>query len=446
MENRSRSAAEDGWRLSRYNISAKLPGTDRTVIANLFKGTCGIYADLEVELMQDLAGMDAQNPFLDRWSSRGLIVRFDERAALETMGRGTCAAPLGICLTICPTMGCNFDCPYCFEHHKPGKMSLQTQQDTVSLAERMLDVSGSKRLRVEWFGGEPLLAPDVIEALSGRLMRICEERGISYSASVITNGYLLTPDIAEMLGRVKVEQIQVTLDGLGSVHDATRRLAGGGPSFEQITDNLRRPGLPFKVMVRHNVHEGNLQTVQELRDFVEGLASESGNTLQYYSAIVTGSEAADARGEQVTLLCGTDETGISLKSDALRFEAGRGHYCGSQSLWFVGIDEQGRLHKCWENMDKPELSFGSAANWDPKDPIASADCPDRLTMFLNTACPIGDPECTDCIWLPLCRGGCPFFRLSGKKWCVPYRNDTERFVLELYERMEKNKQKKSREY
>ena len=101
MEHRNRSAADDGWRLSRYNLSARLPGTDKTVIANLFRGTCGVYADLELELMQDLAGIDAENPLLSRWSGRGLIVRFDERAALEAMGRGACACPFGVVLTIC---------------------------------------------------------------------------------------------------------------------------------------------------------------------------------------------------------------------------------------------------------------------------------------------------------------------------------------------------------
>ncbi len=72
----------------------------------------------------------------------------------------------GVGLTICTTMGCNFDCPYCFENHKAGKMSAEVQDDVVALAERMLDAAQRKALSVTWFGGEPLLAPDVIEALS----------------------------------------------------------------------------------------------------------------------------------------------------------------------------------------------------------------------------------------------------------------------------------------
>ena len=148
MENGSRSAAEEGWRISRYNLTAKLPGTNQTVIANLYQGTCGVFADLELELMQDLADLDAQNPLVERWSNRGLIVRFDERAALDTMGRGACLESSAVRVTICPTIGCNFDCPYCFETHKPGKMSPQVQDDTVALAERMLDASKANSFSV----------------------------------------------------------------------------------------------------------------------------------------------------------------------------------------------------------------------------------------------------------------------------------------------------------
>ena len=35
-----RTAGEAGWRLSRYNLSASVPGKDTVAIVNLFKGIC----------------------------------------------------------------------------------------------------------------------------------------------------------------------------------------------------------------------------------------------------------------------------------------------------------------------------------------------------------------------------------------------------------------------
>lgn len=80
---------------------------------------------------------------------------------------GSVIAPGGaVCITICPTLACNFECPYCFEDRGRGKMAPEIQDDIVRLAERMLDASKAKKLAITWFGGEPLMATDVIEALS----------------------------------------------------------------------------------------------------------------------------------------------------------------------------------------------------------------------------------------------------------------------------------------
>ncbi len=434
-----RTAGEAGWHVSRYNLMAEVPGTKNVAIANLFKGNCAEYTPIEMYLLSVLEELDEQHPIIERFSKRGVIANFDERAALETMGRAACAMPHGLGLTICPTMGCNFDCPYCFENHFASKMSSEVQDDVVALAKRMLDTSGAKDLSITWFGGEPLLAPDVIESLSNRLIAFVEERGGKYHADIITNGYLLTQEIADMLGRCKVEAAQVTIDGMGAAHDATRHLANGGPTFERITVNLRDISLPFRVNIRHNVHEGNKSEMDELEAFVEELAKQSGNDLTYYPAPVFGSEIADERGGQVGLLCGSDASEVGIRQEAKRFRTGRGHYCGAHTLWAVGIDERGNLQKCWEAIDKPAIAFGTAHDWDPANPFATASNPDNLTMYLNTACPVPDEECRECVWLPMCVGGCPHKRLFEGRRCVEFRDNPQAYVLALHARIGEEK-------
>lgn len=52
---------------------------------------------------------------------------------------GSVIAPGGaVYITICPTLACNFECPYCFEDRGRGKMASEIQDDIVRLAERML--------------------------------------------------------------------------------------------------------------------------------------------------------------------------------------------------------------------------------------------------------------------------------------------------------------------
>ncbi len=436
----SRTAGEAGWHVSRYNLMTPVPDSKMTAIANLFKGNCAEYTPIEMYLLSVIDELDENHPIIERFAKRGIICKFDERAALETMGRAACAQSHGIGLTICPTMGCNFDCPYCFENHLAGQMSPEVQDDVIELTKRMLDASNSKDIRVTWFGGEPLLACDIIESLSERLINLAEEYGGDYSASIITNGYLLTQDIVDMLDRNQVKSAQITIDGMGATHDATRRLANGGPTFERIVSNLRECKIPFEIIIRHNVHEKNRAEVDELKAFIDELEKESGNKLFYYPAPVTGSETADRRGEQVGLLCGSDASEISIRQEAGRFHAGRGHYCGAHNIWVVGIDEKGNLQKCWEAVDKPHISFGTAHNWDPADPFTTASNADNLTKYLNTAGPVPDEECQECIWLPLCSGGCPYKRLFDQRMCIAFKDDPESYVLALHARIGENKE------
>ena len=238
---------------------------------------------------------------------------------------------------------------------------------------------------------------------------------------------------------------QITIDGMGATHDATRHLAGGGPTFERITANLRDLDLPFKVNVRHNVHEGNKAEMDEIEAFVKELAEQSGNDLSCYPAPVSGSETADARGKQVGLLCTSDSSEVGIRREAGRFSVGRGYYCGAHSIWSVGIDEKGNLQKCWEAVDKPEISFGTAHDWDPASPLATASRPDNLTMYLNTACPVPDDECRACVWLPHCVGGCPHKRLFDERQCVAFKDDPESYVLALHARIGEGKDQGSGE-
>lgn len=102
------------------------------------------------------------------------------------MGRIYSAEPHGIGLVICPTMSCNFRCPYCFEDRVSGTMSQQVQDNIVALAGRLFDMSGARTLQVNWFGGESLLAPDIIESLSGHLIALAKERGATNASGCRT--------------------------------------------------------------------------------------------------------------------------------------------------------------------------------------------------------------------------------------------------------------------
>jgi len=66
-------------------------------------------------------------------------------------------------LTILPTEQCNFRCFYCYESFKLGKMSKETSDSILKLVQKR--ASTLKILTIGWFGGEPLMAKDIVLSL-----------------------------------------------------------------------------------------------------------------------------------------------------------------------------------------------------------------------------------------------------------------------------------------
>ena len=134
-----RKAGALGWHASRYNIAARVPGTPMTAIYNTFKRTCGEYNPLEMYLLSVIEELDEDHAIIERFARRGDIANYDEREAFEMQRLLDCATAQdgSVSITICPTLACNFDCPYCFATRGRGKMTPEVQDDVVAFVGRI---------------------------------------------------------------------------------------------------------------------------------------------------------------------------------------------------------------------------------------------------------------------------------------------------------------------
>jgi uncharacterized protein len=121
---------------------------------------------------------------------------------------------------------------------------------------------------ITWFGGEPLLAMDVVEDVQRQALDLqLEHPEISVSGSMTTNGYLLSPQKLSRLTRLGVSRFQVTVDGAREFHDQRRVRSDGQGTFDRVWSNLEAArGLPddFEIKVRMHVDAKNLQEVERL--------------------------------------------------------------------------------------------------------------------------------------------------------------------------------------
>lgn len=172
-------------------------------------------------------------------------------------------------LIILPTEKCNFRCTYCYEDFKLGRMSPDLVHGVKNLLERR--AKGLRNLRLSWFGGEPLLAKDIVLDISSFGKTLSEKFGFNFEGSLTANGFLLDPSLLCKLTKENQKYFQISLDGDAAAHDKTRLLANGNGSFQKIVNNLisaRDSKCDFFITLRLHVHNNNSESILRLVDFI----------------------------------------------------------------------------------------------------------------------------------------------------------------------------------
>ena len=436
------------WHLSKYTLFYHPPDYNFLVAVNLMKGTQTILLPEELPQLMNFKRLDRKGNLFQRFKKQGLIVNYNELDLLQTMHNKSLFYDT-VNLTICPTLNCNFDCPYCFEKHIPGMMSEETQDKIVDFSKKMLKNLKANRLNISWYGGEPLLGYKIIENLSNKLIELCKEENIFYSATIITNGYLLTQEIVDMLAEKQVKSYQITIDGIDTTHDKTRRLKNGDGTFKKIIENLLSLKIQGHINIRHNVHKNNIDEVNILKKLLKNISNQSGNKIVYYPAVVADN-APEKREGQVDFLTEEEQCDLIVFQKDGIFYPGRAFFCGAQTLNCVTIDNEGNLYKCWEDVGEIKRSFGNLDYWNPSNPFYSCSNLDILIEYLNLIPQNVDEECKECIWLPMCCGGCPSKRFYHNKNCIVFKTNPDKYLSKITENIikkwdkEYNEQEKSR--
>jgi uncharacterized protein len=162
-------------------------------------------------------------------------------------------------LIIMPTEQCNLRCTYCYEDFAHGPMD----REVVEGLKRFLDrrAPGLDRLWIAWFGGEPLLAFDIIADVQAHIQALARRHPrLQPSASMTTNALLLDRRRLRRLLDLGVNEYQTTLDGPRELHDRKRVRIGGQGTFDRIWANLcaaRELRDEFTIVVRVHVDREN---------------------------------------------------------------------------------------------------------------------------------------------------------------------------------------------
>lgn len=344
-------------------------------------------------------------------------------------------------LCILPTEQCNYRCQYCFESFKRGRMPESVQNGIIDYVEK--NIRNYKGLNIDWFGGEPLVAMDIIEKMSERFIEICKKNRVPYVANVTSNGYLLTLNNFKKLYKYHVRDYTITIDGIRETHNEQKPLAGGGETFDRVIQNL----LDIKENVKSNFFHVNIRTnftmkiYEKMEEFVDFYYERfHGDRRFTFLARPAGDWGGDAVKEIKENLCtieNFDKVLEKMTEFPKQLDYGTQFQAlnpGSSMCLFTDIntfliDSEGTIRKCSCLLDLDENRIGKVAD----DGSVQIDFSEKA-KWVNFC--DADEKCRECFFAPACLGNaCPattsLFHKPDEE-CTVYEKVHIDKVLQLY--------------
>lgn len=202
--------------------------------------------------------------------------------------------------TVFTTTECNARCFYCYEQgRKRMPMSPQTALDT---AQYILRASAGKKIKLRWFGGEPLYNMDVIRIICGYL----SEHNALFSSTMVTNGLYFTKAVAEEAKEAwHLKWAQITLDGTERVYNQTKNFIDRDTNaFQTVLQNIESAlAIGIHISIRLNTDGHNEEDMLQLCDILANRFHAQQGLHVYTSPIRDHqgkkSDAADSAVDQV---------------------------------------------------------------------------------------------------------------------------------------------------
>lgn len=325
-------------------------------------------------------------------------------------------------LVLWVTTDCNLRCRYCYADGGTMKEYMGW-----AVAKKALDFAHehgfSRGVTVEFAGGEPLLALDLIERIVGYT------RGWNVRFQVQTNATLISPHVAARVGQLGL-RIGVSLDGVPPINDNLRPFADGSGSSTAVLagiERLRKRGMTVGLTCVLSAE--NVRGLPQLVD----LASYLGNVERIQFDLLRNVGRASGAVRPAPLSSLQRAVGLVLKrADELAALGGRRvvfqevervrhllaldetchHRCQFDTGEILAVTPGGEAFPCASLVPFPVFSLGHITA-----PGFGEDLQQRLRAARDRIAPMR--TCLTCDNRSLCGGPCPAhtftWRLTGEE-------------------------------
>lgn len=307
---------------------------------------------------------------------------------------------------------CNMNCRYCFAAQgdfgmQPGLMELEVAKRAVDFL--IAHSAGRRHLEIDFFGGEPLLAADMLRQLVKYCRSLEATHGKEFAFTLTTNGLLLNKDIIDWVIDNNIGVI-LSLDGRPEVHDHYRPLKNGSGSYEAVLPKIKAmvEANPVSCYVRGTFTRQNLDFAEDCRHLFQlgfnsislepavgpdnGFAIQKDDlprVIEEYDRLVDILAEYEASGRKVHFYH------FNLDMQKGPCLAKRLTGCGA-GVEYLTVTPQGDLYPCHQLVGEEGFWMGNVSGGQPD--------PDIKQRF--SQCQVHDKECAWCWARYYCGGGC----------------------------------------
>ena len=307
-------------------------------------------------------------------------------------------------LVVWATTRCQLRCRYCYM--SAGDVpEIDLDPEVFATAAGNLGVNAGTEIQIA--GGEPLLVPDIVEAIVEQAHRLGSAR-----ISVQTNGLAIDERFIALVKRYRLG-VGVSLDGPPAINE---RVRGRSADVLRGLARLEAAGIPFGVTAV--VSRDNVDALPDLGLLLAGFSQARSLGLDILRPAGRAREedlaapaalrnAFLALSERLAWVNRHRRTPIRLRELAAADCGGGAGYCPSEFGLGAALTADGALYPCASLVGRPEYDCGTAA------------APDYARLHLGL--PADTSACGSCVATG-CRGRCPSLALlsprAGKLDCL----------------------------
>ena len=416
LRSHPQSVDRTNWKASKYNICKKFSDGTAIIYNTASDGILGLEPE-ECSRMLSEDGRILETFTDDELSTLALVgivvPSWEDEDAILGIVRDKAIYETGdeLKIAINPTLACNARCEYCFEAGSQyGDMSDETIMELADFIVRAVPDGG--RITYRWFGGEPLLACDKISRI---IQEVNQRAGncISYKSTVLTNGSLIDDNVIDLMtGIWHVSEVHLTLDGTREDHNRIKHyLTRGLDGYQLVLDAAQKLlERDIAVVCRINVTTQNEESFEEV--VCEFDRMRKPGLLRVYPA-PTRPHTKTALGYSIDY-----ERYGQMHAHTMHILRQHGFFpsledfmpirkvtcCSTRATNELVVDHDGQIYKCMQVATRHQNTIG--------DVRSGLVMNEELAKWAH---PIRPEECMDCIYFPICQGGCQGFRSLGSR-------------------------------